>query len=562
MSVQIKWEISEELFDPYTEIYSPYILYKTDYGLRVSVEGVAVGYVHVDDEVIWEHDLTLNDHPYLENQTLTRKTKAPNDREESGQYVFSLYWSGLLNEPPGKYSLVFKIFVNGDLRATVNVGSSELRGIDHFYTGPTEYYDPQEEKSSKNFKVEYFALPPTWEPTSLNYSYSFYGKGFEGEGPSSSGTFTPSSSANGKIGEVNINWDGKLTNNRYAESPMIFSHGYSADIPERNRNIRGSKPHFVPIYHRRCLTDSKAREAQASASIGGNPSLPLFFGSNEATILPASMGYGWRSLSSARVDATTSGIFIYKDEFGRVHRWEDNGFGLKAYDESNHLEIQSTSSSGYRLISRNGNYREFNSLGKLVEERDIHGNGTNLIYNQNGDLSELSDTMGHTLYISYGSRTDGQMTELREDDPINGRQTVLGYNVENRLESITDPLGRITEFEYDSDGMLILKKMVYSGTDNLTNVYEYSKKPSDPAYLLSEYFEHNRLICETVDDSLMIGYHTNLNIFVDKKVIDSHRDPESEDIPDTGHNSRNMEWSTDSFGRHTETEKNKNLSQS
>jgi RHS repeat-associated protein len=98
----------------------------------------------------------------------------------------------------------------------------------------------------------------------------------------------------------------------------------------------------------------------------------------------------------------------------------------------------------------------FNPARRLERISDRNGNQLQLSYDQEGNLTQVSDGLGRTLYYTYsGSRLTGLHDGL-------GRNYTFGYT-ENRLSSITDPMGNVTTYTYDSDGNGLITGVTYPG---------------------------------------------------------------------------------------------------
>ena len=162
-------------------------------------------------------------------------------------------------------------------------------------------------------------------------------------------------------------------------------------------------------------------------------------------------------------------------------------------------------------------FLSYDALGRLITERDEHGNVTRYEYDKSHRVTKIIAPLGATTEYLYDAA--GQL--LRVTDPL-GRTTTYAYDGAGRLSSVllpgasnpttyqydtlgnlrfvTDPLGHTTEYQYDARSRLVQE---IDANDAVT-VYGYNdanelKTLTDPALNTTTwtYDAAGRVIAET-----------------------------------------------------------------
>lgn len=185
----------------------------------------------------------------------------------------------------------------------------------------------------------------------------------------------------------------------------------------------------------------------------------LSYNAISAATAPASMGWGWTMTGAhSRVyeDVSNNDMVLRSDGF--EERWgklPDDSYAPRWANNYASLEVQV---SGDVVITQKNKVKQTFRAGdgKLVTEVDRNGNTITYAYDDlgSGELISITDGEGRGTYFAYGSRTDGQPTEIRSQDPIVGRLTTLEYDLDDRLKKVTDPEGEAWEYIYDGNGLL------------------------------------------------------------------------------------------------------------
>jgi len=221
-------------------------------------------------------------------------------------------------------------------------------------------------------------------------------------------------------------------------------------------------------------------------------SLNLIYSSLNFWRGPGSLGHGWNSQGSDCISEPDSDAIVLRSASGIVRRWHDDGNGnYLPVREDNFAEVvKDTGSNDARFVVRfqDQTVQEFQADGRLKRELDRHGNSLTYAYSGN-QLSSITDSRGHVLHYSYGSRTDGQPTEIRSGSSPHERVVQLEYFPDtdpvspDRLRSITDPEGQVVELAYDLRGRLTNTTTLRPTRGDLEVSYQYDD--TDRLYLES-----------------------------------------------------------------------------
>jgi RHS repeat-associated protein len=218
----------------------------------------------------------------------------------------------------------------------------------------------------------------------------------------------------------------------------------------------------------RCSPLDGSSRTEVSLPLAQNPfgqdmSFNAYYNNIYSNSAPSSLGYGWKNINNALVQADGSGNLYYTTETGFSQKWlyNPNSATYSPYTSDNYLLAEHDATNGLYIITfQDQSLRKFSvPSGKLTIEVDRNGNSLTYNYDPTyGWLSSVVDNTpaARTISYNYGSRMDGQPVSVT--DSI--RTIQLSYfpstdtNSPNRLQSITDANGNITSYTYYQNGPL------------------------------------------------------------------------------------------------------------
>ena len=185
-------------------------------------------------------------------------------------------------------------------------------------------------------------------------------------------------------------------------------------------------------------------------SMNGNRmpiSLSHVFNSNEKNI-DLKYGPGWRLNLSQRIGTERIGLidyYVYTDEDGTKHYFEDNGTTTLEDESGIDLTLIKNADSSFKILDKGGN---------------------TLNFLPSGYLHTIKDSNNNTLTLSYSGSTLAFITDGA------GRVTTLETNAGGYLTGIVDPSGRRTSYSYTG---VQLTKITYSDGKYTTYAYDANK---------------------------------------------------------------------------------------
>ena len=198
---------------------------------------------------------------------------------------------------------------------------------------------------------------------------------------------------------------------------------------------------------------------QATNSAPNAAGVALTYTSLLAGVAPASMGYGWSmGILQARLEFPVSGDLVFQDGSGSFERWVLEGGVYVAAHPDNYILAEENVDGSFTLTFRSQTKMNFNSEGELQTIVDRNSNTTTFTRNGSGHVTSVDDGEGRLLYVSYGSRTDGQPVSFRREDSSAGLEVQLVYDGNDRLWKTIQAEGETTEFLYNGNGLLWKKK--------------------------------------------------------------------------------------------------------
>ena len=205
----------------------------------------------------------------------------------------------------------------------------------------------------------------------------------------------------------------------------------------------------------------------------------LSYNSDLSNSAPASLGYGW-SLDGLYVSVSydsVSSTLTFNDGHGSFEKWQLVNGAFKPLYPDNYIVATQNVDGTYQLQFPNQTLFKFQADNRLKYIVDRNNNTTTYFYNgPQGSLSSIEDGEGRVLFVNYGSRTDGQPDNIREQSNIDGPITQFQYYATspNRLWKVTNPAGETQEYFYVDSGPNTGKlKQVKDATGAIQLEYEY-----------------------------------------------------------------------------------------
>ena len=410
----------------------------------------------------------------------------------------------------------------------------------------------------------------TWQPTSPNIVSTVEYRAGAYSGPvvfnTSFNVPVTATTAAGVVGTFNLQWNGLS-----AGAPVLgnFKTQILGDTGAGNTVPGGASannfgwPYLGDAQCTRCAC--KAGSCTSSVSInpmtnpyGMDMGASMSIDGLYADQLPASFGYGWKSIQNCRVSIDGSGNLLYQDETGNFQRWnftapntyapftKDN-YVLASLDSVNHK---------YTLTFQDQTQRVFNDTtvanpGKLVQTIDRNGNSLSYTYNGSGQITQITDSTpsARKLFFSYGTRTDGQPVSIRAFNATTGNQFQFAYypNTDpiapNRLSQVIDPSGDTTSYIYLASGQI---SYIVDSTGTVSRQFAYdsigrkvAEQSYQDAYTTYDYgydaFTNSFGNCTTVTTQDLTGsspttivvtyWDTNFNAVTIKELVDQAASP-------------------------------------
>ncbi len=181
------------------------------------------------------------------------------------------------------------------------------------------------------------------------------------------------------------------------------------------------------------------------------------------------MGKGWGHNFETSLE-----ILVNNDV--RVH-WNVNRASTFINDGSNNFSATETAikfdtlvkngDATYTLTRKDGSVYQFNTSGKLTQQKKRIGQQLDMAYDGNNRLATVTEPVsGKALSFSY---TAAGLLET-VIDPLN-HQVSFTYDASNNLVTITDPNSKTVTYSYNSDGR-VLTAVDAEGNTLFTNTYD------------------------------------------------------------------------------------------
>jgi RHS repeat-associated protein len=245
------------------------------------------------------------------------------------------------------------------------------------------------------------------------------------------------------------------------------------------------------------------------------------------------LGDGWRlSYETAlAADPTTGAVTVTTGDGSRLHFERMADFQYVALPGTT-ADLQFYAPDTFVLTRQDGMDFEFNDLGQLVVQTDLHGNQLTFAYDGNDDLQTVTDPAGREYDFVF---TGDLLTSVT--DPLN-RTVEYAYDGNDRLETVTDLAGEETTYAYDAGGRLEtitdqnghvvvtntydpLTGRVVSQLNALNEETEFEWDPLTSTSTMTDawggewvdVYESNRLVqvIDPLDNTTTFGYDANFN---------------------------------------------------
>jgi RHS repeat-associated protein len=118
------------------------------------------------------------------------------------------------------------------------------------------------------------------------------------------------------------------------------------------------------------------------------------------------------------------------------------------FEFSNGRDRIRQTSEGWRLTVTNGNWRDFDPIGRLIRSGRADTTLMSYLYDADGNLANLANPAGTVFATFHWSA--GRLTSITDTD---GRSVTYEYNG-SLLSKVTDSEGEITQYFYDAAGRM------------------------------------------------------------------------------------------------------------
>ncbi|MDB6167569.1 MAG: hypothetical protein JWM88_433 [Verrucomicrobia bacterium] len=183
------------------------------------------------------------------------------------------------------------------------------------------------------------------------------------------------------------------------------------------------------------------------------------------------VGFGWAHNFEARIQ--TSGPNLVLEENGSqsnlfTPQAGSPGRFTSSEDRTQHDVLAVQPDGGWLLTHRDQSARLFNSAGRLIEDRDVHGRKLVIAYDGSGRMDTITDPISGTSLLMnylYGS------SRLYAATDATGVWVSMAYNAAQMLTQITNQNGKQINFSYNADRGLLTTSDHY-GAVLSSNTYD------------------------------------------------------------------------------------------
>lgn len=216
------------------------------------------------------------------------------------------------------------------------------------------------------------------------------------------------------------------------------------------------------------------------------------------------LGPGWSFTGSESITENNSTLY-YTDIDGTTHDFVYNTTTkkyvgpagtyldiVKVAGTTIHDDLKLTDKFGNVSVYQKRPYDDETSANvyKLSYQLDRNGNKIQYAYNDQGNITGITDASGRKMTITQGSGgissvvfdnkkytyhyTGGRLSEVREfTDATNYLSTHYGYDTNGRLDRITDPNGNVTRITYQNELVQTVQQPSPSGASLAVTTYQF-----------------------------------------------------------------------------------------
>ncbi len=259
------------------------------------------------------------------------------------------------------------------------------------------------------------------------------------------------------------------------------------------------------------------------------------------------LGYGGtHSYNLYLTQDTQNKLVKIKDDEGKGYLFADNQDGTFISQRGEYSTL-TKNSPNFIWRKKDGRQYLFDLSGKLTQIKDRNSNSINLSYNNQNQLTSITDTCGRQLNLTYAQ---GKLSLLT--DP-SGRTVSYSYDAQGNLITATDPLGNSTTYSYDSKHNLTkktdpLNQSIYYTYDSLNRCTSSSgENNAGRVDLVFDPANHQTTITDSRGNSTTHYYN-------DDSLITKVKDAQGNETASNWDSNFNLVYRTDALGRATTME--------
>jgi RHS repeat-associated protein len=228
-------------------------------------------------------------------------------------------------------------------------------------------------------------------------------------------------------GNVNYaNWDGSPV-------PPQTAQGMANYSPKSNDPVNTATGNFT-----------YEQEDLFIAGVGLNFSFTRYYNSQSGVSGP--MGYGWSHSYRVTLSIGGDGTATIRYSDGHEQKFLPDGSGGFLAPPDAFDTLTSNGGGTYSLVTRDQiEYLLDGTTERLLSISDLNDNTITLVYDANGDLDRITDTVGRVIEVTC----DANHRIISLTDPI-GRLIEYSYNANGDLEETTDARGNFDIYAYDA----------------------------------------------------------------------------------------------------------------
>jgi RHS repeat-associated protein len=216
------------------------------------------------------------------------------------------------------------------------------------------------------------------------------------------------------------------------------------------------------------------------------------------------LGYNWDFNYNRRLEVNKDGIIVRMDGYCRADKYHyENGIYIPS--RGFYTKLTKKSDGSFIERDRNGNRvlyssPDVNGIARILELRDRNKNKMLFKYNIDGQLIQVTDTLGRVINYSYDNRG-----RLKQVEDFIGRRIMLEYDSDSHLLVV----------EIAQNGGIINDRSIKSNNQNRYTKYHYSTGYSDVT------LNHNLLKVFASNESVNNGQaYKQLEYVIDKSSDD------------------------------------------